>query len=160
MSYALVALIVVATVVLWRAISNVLSTNNSRFDSLDEKLEKLQQSADELEFRSLTPAEKEFRRYQHARNLTLAEIENVKEGETLHLISCSYNYPSSEPAVLTFDYRHGSLGKQSVVGGKTYVSVNGSWQLGGDGRWFPYTFEASAGGCATNSHDGEVRRLF
>jgi len=89
MSYALVVLIIVVTVVLWSAISNVLSTNNSRFDSLDEKLDsldeklrKLQQLADELEYRSLTPAEKEFRKYEHARNLTLAEIENVKEGES------------------------------------------------------------------------------
>ena len=60
----------------------------------------------------------------------------------------------------TFDYRHGSLGEQSTVGGKTYFAVKGFWRLEGDDGWSPYTFKASTDECATNTHEGWVRRLF
>lgn len=159
MPYILLIAIVVAAIVTLRAVSAVRSALDKRFDSVDEKMEKLQQFTEDFEYRTLKPEEKVFRKFEHADRLTLSDIEHFKEGEVFHLASCSYIYPSSEPEMLLFDYKHGSLGQQSTVAGKTYVSVNGFWQLGEDEKWRPYTFHASADTCMTNSFEGEIRRL-
>lgn len=168
MSYVLLITMVGAAIVLLLAISALRSMLNKKFDSVDtkfdslnEKVEKLQQFTEDFEYRTLTPQEKAFRRFQGTRSLTLAEVEHFKEGQTLHLISCSYIYPSSEPEVVVFDYKHRLLGEGStVVGGKTYVSATGSWQLDGDDRWSHYTFYAGVDACHTNTFEGEIRRLY
>jgi hypothetical protein len=102
-------------------------------DSLSEKLDKLQESADEIENRTLTPAEKELRKFQRAHCLTLSDVEQFKQGQTVTLISCSYCYPSEKPSVDTFEYKHERMGVpietgqsgESTEHKKPYICVHG-----------------------------------
>lgn len=185
MLYVVLALIITAAIALRYAISIGFSAVTLRLeklelfvealnqrlecleDSLGEKLDKLQESADVIEDRTLTAAEKEHRKFQQARCLTLSDVEQFKGGQTLTLISCSYYYPSEKPSVATFEYKHERLGSpieggqigESTKAAKSYTSVHGFVRWDPAQEWAPYSFHADSNECVTSAHEGTIRRL-
>jgi hypothetical protein len=130
-----------------------------RFDQIERKLETIGETVGELEYRSLTPEEKESRAFGSARPLTLSDFEQVKPGQILSLMACSWFYPSTRPAFETFDYKHESLGGPTEVNKKTYYAVNGFERWGESQDWSPCTLYAADDECATQTFQGSVRRL-
>jgi hypothetical protein len=113
----------------------------------------------------LSPAEKEERRFEDAQRLTLADVQQMEQGQRFHLISC--DDPSNEGASVleSFEYKHDHLG-EPVDG---YVPVHGfkrsefppqdMTQLREWIDWKPHKFLAAPDGCRTSDHAGTVRRL-
>jgi hypothetical protein len=177
MLLVLVILLVGATIALSSAISTVRAALDLRLDRQDElleafgeKLDRLQEAADELEYRSLTPEEKDHRRFKLAQRLTLSDVERLEVGQTLDLITCSYHYPRDEPEIDSFEYKHERLGEPvegphaTFQGGRMvqttrrYVPVHGFVRWDATQDWTSYKFLATAEECTTGDYAGTVRR--
>jgi hypothetical protein len=84
-------------------------------------------------------------------------VRTFKPGDVLQLISMSYNYPSGEPIIDKFEYKHELVdeGQQSEHG----CTVNGYRRFLGYGDWESFHFLVSEKESQTWSCEGTIRRL-
>jgi hypothetical protein len=120
-------------------------------------MSRLEEKIETIEYNTLSKVEKECLAFEQARPLTLEMIRTFKPGDVFQLISKSYHYPSEEPEVDKFQYKHELVdeGKQPNHG----YEVNGYRRFLACGDWEPFHFLASEKESQTWSCEGTIRRL-
>jgi hypothetical protein len=122
-----------------------------------EQLSRMEEKIETIEYNTLSKLEKECRAFERARPLTLEMIRTFKPGDVFQLISQSWHYPSEEPEVDKFEYKHELIdeGKQAKHG----CEVNGYRRYLGYGDWEPFHFLTSEKESQTWSCEGTIRKL-
>jgi hypothetical protein len=130
---------------------------DEKLQGLEEQLARLEKKIDSVEENTLSHLQKECRAFERARPLTLTRIRAFKTGETLQLISKSYVYPSDEPYVARFTYKHDRIDENAHS--KYGYEVHGYWRLSGSSEWDPYHFLTSEKESLTSTCEGTIHEL-
>jgi hypothetical protein len=128
-----------------------------KLQGLEEQLSRLEEKIDSIEENTLSPLQKECLAFERARPLTLARIRASKTGETFQLISKSYAYPSDQPYVTSFTYKHDHIDESKPS--KYGYEVHGYWRLSGSSEWSPFHFLTSEKESLTSTCDGTIQEL-
>jgi hypothetical protein len=137
---------------------------DGKFNSLSDQLgqikdtlEQLKDTLNEIYYNTRPLSEKEELAFESARPFSISDVRQLQPGDTLRLISLSYIYPTDEPYIVRFEYKHDHLDEsdQSQFG----CGVHGFWRLSATEEWSPYEFLAKEGACTTASCEGTIKRL-
>jgi hypothetical protein len=139
------------------ALSGQHAALEEKFQGLEEQLSRLEEKIDSVENNTLSKLQRECRAFERGRPLTLAMIRALKSGETLQLISKSYVYPSDEPEVARFAYKHDYLDESKPS--KYGYEVHGHWRISGSADWQPCNFLTSEKESQTITCAGTIRQL-
>ena len=124
---------------------------------LTRQLSLLEEKIETIEYNTLSKLQKECRAFELARPLTIEMIRTFKPGDVFQLISQSWHYPSEEPEVDKFEYKHELVDEGTQA--KHGCEVNGYRRYLGYGDWEPFHFLASEKESQTWSCEGTIRRL-
>ena len=126
-----------------------------RLKGLEQTVERVESGVDEL---LLSPQERQDlldkRRFNSAATITLKDVQEWKQGDTMDLIEESVIYP---PGVLLYGewmYRY-----DHIFGHRVHGFIWEKSSKDGEEEWLPHDFLASADRSSTSSCDGTVRRL-
>ena len=148
----------------YRSINEIRQKTNKGFDSLldkiqnnKDKIEEIKEVLDEVRYNTLPSLEKEKLVFENARTFSLADVRQLKQGDTLCLISQSYVYPEDEPHIDRFEYKHDHLDETART--EFGCPVHGFWRFSKLEDWSPYQFLAKDDECTTISCEGTIKRL-
>ena len=118
-----------------------------KIEGITEQLNRLEEKIDAIEDNTSSRLQRECRAFANANSLTLEMVRGFTTGEIFELIEKSLNYPSDEPAVTRFSYKHDHVDEDKPS--KHGYEVHGHWRLAGSNDWTPYRFLASDDQCQT-----------
>lgn len=138
-------------------VNKELESLSDQMEQIKDTIEQTKDMLDNIHYNTLSSVEKEELAFENARAFSLSDVRQLKQSDTLHLISLSYIYPQEEPLIDRFEYKHDHLDESLRT--QFGCPVHGFWRFSPSEDWTPYEFLATNDECNTTSCEGTIKRL-